>query len=76
MVSTTLTYDDIVNMIHGVGQQYRSLPKVAFAFNNSGIAKVRKIRTTTVVRSRGRFGAWASGSHLRLPGSGTAGSSR
>jgi hypothetical protein len=44
MVSTTLTYDDIVNMIHGVGQQYRSLPKVAFAFNNSGIAKVRKIK--------------------------------
>lgn len=44
MVSTTLTYDDIVNLIHGVGQQYRSLPKVAFAFNNSGIAKVRKIK--------------------------------
>lgn len=44
MVDTTLTYDDIVNMIHGVGQQYRSLPKVAFAWNNAGISKVRKIK--------------------------------
>lgn len=44
MVDTTLTYDDIVNMIGGVGQQYRSLPKVGFAWNNAGISKVRKIK--------------------------------
>lgn len=44
MVTTVLTYDDIINMIHGVEQQYRSLPKTAFAFNNAGIAKVRKIK--------------------------------
>lgn len=43
---SALAYDDIINLVYGVPQQYRNLPNGGQAFfaNNSGIKLLRKIK--------------------------------
>lgn len=45
--TTTVIYDDLVDLEHSIDPAYRSLPGVGFMMNDSSVKVIRKIKDTT-----------------------------